>query len=162
MDAFLTWKHRDSNSPAAEPDPGMPHTPLADYTILCIDIFGTYIHWSLFSKLNLFTVGQSEKTFRSNSTELYANETLIRSGYLATVPIVPHTAISLDCLQLYRTLRGRCGAVSIEAFVRVLCDWHNVRSILLYFGSASNNVLRCTSTSITARSSRRPFLSIRR
>lgn len=113
INAFLHWRHSGHDSTLAGSNEEQANTPLPestlDYQVLCIDVFG-----------------QSEKTFQSSVGELYANETLIRFGYLATVPLVPHTAISLDCLRLYRALRGRCGALSIESFVRVLCDLHNV------------------------------------
>ncbi|KAG8722579.1 hypothetical protein FRC09_006050 [Ceratobasidium sp. 395] len=107
--ALLRWEHQAPNKAQNETtineEARLPFTA----TVVVIDVFD----WS-------------SRTFTSRSGEVYPNETLIRGGCLASSPLVPVTAFSLDCLQLYRALWSRCSSYSIETFVKTLADIHHV------------------------------------
>ncbi|KAG8725372.1 hypothetical protein FRC09_001176 [Ceratobasidium sp. 395] len=106
---LLRWEHQafdEAQSEAVSNEEGdLPFMA----TVVVIDVFD-----------------RSSRTFTSRSGEVYPNETLIRGGCLASSPLVPVTAFSLDCLQLYRALRSRCSSYSIETFVKTLADLHHV------------------------------------
>jgi hypothetical protein len=57
---------------------------------------------------------------------LYPNMNLLLQGCLSAAPTRVSFAISLRTLELYRWLRVRQPRLSIQAFVRSLCDYHNV------------------------------------
>jgi hypothetical protein len=55
---------------------------------------------------------------------------LLRQGSLSSSPIRVSFAISLRMLELYRQLRVRQPRLSIQAWVRSICDYHNVSYLL--------------------------------
>ncbi|KAH8108225.1 hypothetical protein DFH11DRAFT_1517256, partial [Phellopilus nigrolimitatus] len=66
-------------------------------------------------------------------------ETLARHGYIATAPNHPSLAFSTRALKYFRVLNSRCASLSIQAFVRSLCDLHKEpynRSMRRAFSSA--------------------------
>ncbi|KAG8770966.1 hypothetical protein FRC12_003938 [Ceratobasidium sp. 428] len=107
--ALLRWEHqafdKAQNEPTSNEEAGLPFTA----TVVVIDVFD-----------------RSSRTFTSRSGEVYPNEMLIRGGCLASSPLVPVTAFSLDCLRFYRALRSRCSSYSVETFVKTLADIHHV------------------------------------
>lgn len=54
---------------------------------------------------------------------------LVRHGFIPTSPVVPHTAIEIKTLELYRRLSSRCPNVGVQPFVRVICDLHQVSKL---------------------------------
>jgi hypothetical protein len=54
-------------------------------------------------------------------------------GYLGTSPRDMTVAFSLDVLEVYHRLRRRHPQLSIEAFVRAICDVQEVRVSSLAF-----------------------------
>jgi hypothetical protein len=62
---------------------------------------------------------------------MYPNTNLLLQGCLSSAPTRVSFAISLRTLELYRRLRVRQPRLSIQAWVRTLCDYHNVSSYLL-------------------------------
>ncbi|KAI0059962.1 hypothetical protein BV25DRAFT_1918089 [Artomyces pyxidatus] len=56
----------------------------------------------------------------------YVNVTLLRQGCLGSTPLDVSSAISLRTLELYRRLRLRQPRVSIQAWIKVICDIHNL------------------------------------
>ncbi|KAG8752940.1 hypothetical protein FRC12_011728 [Ceratobasidium sp. 428] len=107
--ALLRWEHQAPDEAQHEPTTNEEAELLFTATIVVIDVFD-----------------RSSRTFTSRSGEVYPNETLIRGGCLASSPLVPVTAFSLDCLRLYRALRSRCSSYSVETFVKTLADIHHV------------------------------------
>jgi len=57
----------------------------------------------------------------------YWNVTLLRHGCLASTPDFISSVVSLRTIELYRRLRLRHPQLSVQAFVKVICDLHNVR-----------------------------------
>jgi hypothetical protein len=60
----------------------------------------------------------------------YWNVTLLRHGCLASTPDSISSVVSLRTIELYRRLRLRHPQLSIQAFVKVICDLHNVRYLM--------------------------------
>ncbi|KAF8883570.1 hypothetical protein BD779DRAFT_1429581, partial [Infundibulicybe gibba] len=58
--------------------------------------------------------------------EIYANETLIRSGYIGSAPLQPTVAISIRTLSMYRQAHRTCPRFSVEAQCKMLCHIHNI------------------------------------
>ena len=51
---------------------------------------------------------------------------LVRQGLIPCSPLVPSVAIAIDVLELYRVANLRSPHLSIQAFVKTLCDLHGV------------------------------------
>ncbi|KAH8108317.1 hypothetical protein DFH11DRAFT_1517134 [Phellopilus nigrolimitatus] len=52
--------------------------------------------------------------------------TLARNGCIATSPLHPSSAFSINILELYRHTSSRCPSLSIQAFMRAICDLHQI------------------------------------
>ncbi|KAG1869941.1 hypothetical protein F4604DRAFT_1926724 [Suillus subluteus] len=98
---YLTWKY-SSPPPPSEPSP-------YDFSI---DV------------INIYTLATSAYIHSSPTIETPA-EALILNGYLGATPHSPTIAISLSTLELYRRLRLRKPSLSVEAFIKVLCDLYH-------------------------------------
>ncbi|KAI0038235.1 hypothetical protein FA95DRAFT_1567860 [Auriscalpium vulgare] len=61
------------------------------------------------------------------------NVTFLRQGYLGATPHDVSSVISIRTLELYRRLRLRQPRVSIQAWVRVICDLHNLTYERMYW-----------------------------
>ena len=57
---------------------------------------------------------------------LYMNATLLRHGCLSPSPTEVSISFSLRSLELYRRLRLRQPRLSIQAWLKAICDTHNV------------------------------------
>ena len=53
----------------------------------------------------------------------------MRHGYAGTLPVYPQAAVSLKMLELFHVLGVRAPQLSIQKFVRAICDLHNVSAI---------------------------------
>ena len=54
---------------------------------------------------------------------------LIRQGYLPCSPLKPTVAITIRAMELFRLLHLRCPHVSVQSYVKTLCDMHLVRLV---------------------------------
>ncbi|KAI6116970.1 hypothetical protein EDD17DRAFT_1477623 [Pisolithus thermaeus] len=59
-------------------------------------------------------------------TDRYLTSALVRHGLIPCSPITPKVAITVHVLNLYHTTRQRCPHLSIQAYVKSLCDMHEV------------------------------------
>ncbi|KAF8531755.1 hypothetical protein JB92DRAFT_3298025 [Gautieria morchelliformis] len=59
-------------------------------------------------------------------SSILVNITLARHGYIRSSPFQPALAFSFSVLALFTRLSARCPQLSVQAFVRALCDIHNV------------------------------------
>ncbi|KAI0058312.1 hypothetical protein BV25DRAFT_1902184 [Artomyces pyxidatus] len=66
------------------------------------------------------------KTFHQISGLMYTNATLLHQGYLGSAPSSVNMVISVRSLELYRQLRLRQPHLSVQAFLRAVCDMHNI------------------------------------
>ncbi|KAI5991914.1 hypothetical protein EDD15DRAFT_2388404 [Pisolithus albus] len=57
-------------------------------------------------------------------TDRYLTSALVRHGLFPCSPIVPKVAVTIRALDLYHTARQRCPHLSIQAYVKSLCDMH--------------------------------------
>ena len=60
----------------------------------------------------------------------YLNVSLILHGCLGASPQEVSTVFSLRTLELYQHIRVRQPRVSMQAWIKVLCDMHNVRMMM--------------------------------
>ena len=98
--------------------------------IFYIDVFGeySYIYSTYVHDYRLLSEFSSKRTLSHLPNCPFINSTLLRHGCLSSSPHQATYAISLRTLELYRCLRLRQPRVSIQAWIRVICDLHNVRS----------------------------------
>ncbi|KAI0055191.1 hypothetical protein BV25DRAFT_1930474 [Artomyces pyxidatus] len=68
----------------------------------------------------------SGKTLYHLPNSPHINITLIRQGCLGSTPHDVSSVISLRTLELYRRIRLRQPRVSIQAWIRVICDLHDI------------------------------------
>ncbi|KAJ3743085.1 hypothetical protein DFH05DRAFT_1400357 [Lentinula detonsa] len=57
----------------------------------------------------------------------YISSSLVRQGYFPCSPLLHKSVISTRTLELYHHLFVRCPRLSIQPFVRALCDLHGIR-----------------------------------
>lgn len=85
---------------------------------------------------------------------MFANETLVRSGFLGATPERPTIAISIELLEIYRQLRRVCPRLSLDALSRALCHLHHVSFFrcnvtLLTWLSVALSTLSCRSAQLS-------------
>ncbi|KIO02918.1 hypothetical protein M404DRAFT_27534 [Pisolithus tinctorius Marx 270] len=59
-------------------------------------------------------------------TDRYLTSALVHHGLIPCSPITPKVAITVQALDLYHTVRQRCPHLSIQGYVKSLCDIHGV------------------------------------
>ncbi|KAI5996959.1 hypothetical protein EDD15DRAFT_2163188 [Pisolithus albus] len=59
-------------------------------------------------------------------TDHYLTSALVHHGLIPCSPITPKVAVTVHTLELYHTTRQRCPNLSIQAYVKSLCDMHGV------------------------------------
>lgn len=59
-------------------------------------------------------------------TDRYLTSALVCHGLIPCSPITPKVAVTVHALDLYHTTRQRCPHLSIQAYVKSLCDLHRV------------------------------------
>ncbi|KAG1777134.1 hypothetical protein EV702DRAFT_970148, partial [Suillus placidus] len=115
VDAYLTWKNSAK---------GYCQCPLGrlascaaeyDFTINTVDIFT--LEWS--------TLNSRSADSRSPSIAL------VLQGYMGNAPYSPSYAVSLWTLEHYRILRLCKPSLSIEAFVKVVCDSYGISLLFM-------------------------------
>ncbi|KIM74378.1 hypothetical protein PILCRDRAFT_828356 [Piloderma croceum F 1598] len=99
-DTYLRWKSNPSDV-EAEGD---------EFAVEYVDIYN-------YSASKTFTHIASSRTW---------NATLLAHGCLSSTPDVVTSVISLRTLELYRRLRLRHAPLSIQAWIKVICDLHNL------------------------------------
>jgi len=98
------------------------HTKLL--SVLVLDVF---CEWTEIACAGTHGIVGAEKTsITVEPTDLYLTSVLVRHGLIPCSPITPKVAITVHTLDLYHTARQRCPHLSIQAFVKSLCDIHGV------------------------------------
>lgn len=91
----------------------------------------------------------------------FLNVTLVMYGYLSSNPINPTLAFALPTLEVFRCLRLWSPHVSLQAWVRVLCDIHNVSLLFIYvLIAATEHFVRSTIVAISVSSLLGPWTFI--
>ncbi|KIO19279.1 hypothetical protein M407DRAFT_11467 [Tulasnella calospora MUT 4182] len=104
---YLHWKH---NTPKIDPPPPPPPPPSLPY--FTVDM----IAWH--QRDTSFPIPQVEGA-------TFASESLIRQGLLSNSPTVPTYAFSLLTLETFRRLRLRTPRLSVQSFLKAICDSQN-------------------------------------
>ena len=114
VEAFLKWKYSKQVPSSIDTSIDTHHSvdvdPVTyDFSIDCVDLY------------NLST-----SIFVPRTSSMTAVEALMIQGYLATSLVDPTLAISIKTFELFRRLRCRKASLSVEAYVKVLCDLYAV------------------------------------
>jgi hypothetical protein len=96
------------------------------FTVEYVDIYGEIITPLVISSLTITIDYSSSKGFLHLSTSEVWNATLLHQGCLSSTPDVVTSVVSLRTLELYRRLRLRHAPLSVQAWIKVICDLHNV------------------------------------
>ncbi|OCH84112.1 hypothetical protein OBBRIDRAFT_808479 [Obba rivulosa] len=102
-DVYLEWRYHGEVAP-----PSAPPATEYDFTL---DI------------VNIYTLDTTPHIHR-NVDSCSAVEAIAQHGYLATTSINPSLVISFKTLELFHPLRLRKPSFSIEAYVKVICDFY--------------------------------------
>ncbi|KAI6007027.1 hypothetical protein EDD15DRAFT_2383928 [Pisolithus albus] len=70
--------------------------------------------------------GAEKTSITVGPTDRYLTSALVRHGLIPCSPINPKVAVTVHALELYHTARRRCPHLSIQAYVKSLCDMHGV------------------------------------
>ncbi|KAH9972566.1 hypothetical protein BGW80DRAFT_1119934, partial [Lactifluus volemus] len=112
IDSFLQYK-RSGGRLEDDQASGTAET----FTLLLFDVYGMCFVCIDFSESHLFL---------QLPGCMYPNTNLLLQGCLSSAPTRVSFVISLRTLELYRRLRVRQPRLSIQAWVRTLCDYHNI------------------------------------
>ncbi|TFK59791.1 hypothetical protein BDN72DRAFT_905544 [Pluteus cervinus] len=113
-DAYLEFSHRHPcHLPQDFPPPIQQDSDSASG-----DTLGTLDFWDV--------SGQKNMSVALQAGHEYLNESLLQFGYLASSPLRPTTAFSIQALKLYRQAHRTCPRFSIEAYCRTLCHVLNI------------------------------------
>lgn len=104
---FLRWKH---SGPTVDPPPPPSLPPSQPYFTV------TMIAWH--RRDDSFPVNQAEGS-------VHASESLVQHGLLSNSPTIPTYAFSLLTLESFRRLRLRLPRLSVQAFLKAVCDSQN-------------------------------------
>ncbi|KIK18075.1 hypothetical protein PISMIDRAFT_110128 [Pisolithus microcarpus 441] len=70
--------------------------------------------------------GAEKTSITVGPTDRYLSSALVRHGLIPCSPITPKVAVTVSALNLYHTACQRCPHLSIQAYVKSLCDMHRV------------------------------------
>ena len=73
----------------------------------------------------IFTL-QTSLTIQRPSSSISAPVDLASHGFLAKTPTFPEVAVGFRTLELFHRMRLRKPSLSVEAFMKVLCDYYEV------------------------------------
>ncbi|KAF8877444.1 hypothetical protein BD779DRAFT_1803989 [Infundibulicybe gibba] len=129
VDAYLAYRAKDyGDGLPPQNDSAPPSDPEGDYYIMdAVDIFS----WR-------------RPTFLPITGETWANETLIRYGYIGSAPLLPSLAISIRTLEAYHESHQLCPQFSMAAQCKALCSINDVpysKYLAVQFKTAYNAYL---------------------
>lgn len=125
-DTYLQWKHGLERIDPLQEDveDGWEATTFS-MSCTCFVFSGHERHFDIV--LRFVTVDYCpNQLFPSVDSDPFVNVTLIKRGYLGSVPTYPTTLFSLETLEDYRLERLQCGRWSFLHKAKVLCHKHNV------------------------------------
>ena len=94
------------------------------FSVLVLDVF---CEWAEITCVGTHGIVGAEKTsITVEPTDLYPTSALVRHSLIHCSPITPKVAITVYTLHLYHTAHQCCPHLSIQAYVKSLCDIHGV------------------------------------
>ncbi|KIM58061.1 hypothetical protein SCLCIDRAFT_28331 [Scleroderma citrinum Foug A] len=84
------------------------------------------VHTTVFSVLVLDVFCAEKTSITVEPTDLYLTSALVHHGLIPCSPITPKVAITVYALHLYHTAHQHCPHLSIQAYIKSLCDIHGV------------------------------------
>jgi hypothetical protein len=122
-EAYMTWASKEDGDNTSLHVEG--EDVQSTYAIRVVDVFGGCIAFFIFfHSLIILDVRPCNATILSSDRTIAAS--LIRQGYLPCSPLKPTVAITIRAVNLYRLSHLRCPHVSVQSFVKTLCDIHGV------------------------------------
>lgn len=110
------------------------------WEVLYDDIMDAYLHWDhvgppvndsdsnipLHTAVTLYSMQKAEDVALPYNEKDNLCVTMARHGWIATAPQHPSRGFSTDLLEMFRCMNRRCPGLSIQAFVRAMCDQQRV------------------------------------
>lgn len=122
-EAYMDWNFGDPNhtEDTIPADSGL-------ITVKVVGIYGSKFPTGLtyFYFLNIIHTAVSDNAINILPTDQFITSALVRQGIIPCSPISPSVGITTDALELYRVANLRSPHLSIQAFVKTLCDLHTV------------------------------------
>lgn len=115
-DAYLSWKANSSDTE----DNG------ETFAVEYVDVYGKILSALFVLSLTKPTDYSASKSFVHLSSSKVWNATLLRQGCLSLTPDTVTSMVSLRTLELYCRLCLRHAPLSVQAWIKVICDLHNV------------------------------------
>jgi hypothetical protein len=125
VDAYMAWQVK-RDMPEGEGDRDMPEV-VGQHDVRVVRVFGK---WLVGNQEILEThqpVDEENTTVGLLSTDMFVTAAFVRNGLMPSAPLKPSVAIDIQALELYRISHLRCPRISIQSFVRTICDLHSVR-----------------------------------
>src|SRR5882724_10561456 len=121
-DAFLEWSltSAEGNSMPARPIPANS----GHYPICVVNTLGGYK--PLFVLIPDLSSAYKETKLVILPTDKMVASSIIHNGCIPSSPLTPSACITIQCLELYRIAHLQCPHLSIQAFIKTLCDLHSV------------------------------------
>ncbi|KAJ7585925.1 hypothetical protein C8J56DRAFT_1052282 [Mycena floridula] len=99
VDSYMDWSSKQKGATEV----------IGNHKVKVIDLFSSYV-----------------VMFTETSSDKYLSSALVRQGLFPCSPVKINVAISTATLELYRSLFVRCPRLTIQPFVKTLCDMHGV------------------------------------
>jgi hypothetical protein len=104
-----------------------------EWSISVIDVFCELMccHLLTFDINNSMLIVDAEKvTAQILPTDTTISSVLVHQGVMPCLPISPTVGITMEALKLYCVAHLRCPHLSIQAFVKTVCDLHGVTVLI--------------------------------
>ena len=128
-EAYLEWSYVMSAEGVAVPTSPVP-ADSGEYSIRVVDTFGKLQIFSPFF-LTKFSPAYYDTSLTILPTDKTIASAIVRQGYIPSSPLTPSVCITIQSLELYRVAHLRSPHLSIQAFVKTLCDLHSVSPAFL-------------------------------
>ena len=99
------------------------HTML--FSVLVLDVFCEWTKRVACTDTHSI-VGTEKTSITVEPTDLYLTSALVRHSLISCSPITPKVAITACALNLYHMACQRCPHLSIQAYVKSLCNIHGI------------------------------------
>jgi Kyakuja-Dileera-Zisupton transposase len=124
VEAYMHWRSNLGDRSLADASPGPP-APNAEGTksIVVLDLFCESRMPTFETRTNQSAASYSYE-YDMLPSDLNVPAALLRRGLIPSSAFTPHTCVTIRALEVFRTTHLRCPALSLEPFVKALCDLH--------------------------------------
>src|SRR5882724_5614508 len=123
-EAYLEWSYVTSAEGVAVPRNPVP-AESGEYSIHVVDTFSKLQNFSP-CFLTKFSPAYYDMSLTILPTDKTIVSTIVHQGYIPSNPLMPSVCITIQSLKLYPIAHLCSPHLSIQAFVKTLCDLHSV------------------------------------